>query len=146
MASPSYQPFLKTLSGLLSGAPSITHFTFDPPTSFSRALAAPVTELATFTLPPSSTDAFNASLGPFAETVSKTADGCAGVAKGWSVEDVEHEKLDDGKGKACLLAVGWQSVEAHMAYRETEGFKGAIGPLREGPVAVEMRHVEGRGF
>lgn len=75
-----------------------------------------------------------------------SAEGAHAVIGGWVAEEVKHEKLgEDGKegpGRLHWGLIGWDSVEAHMKYRETDGFKKAIPPLRDGPVGIEMHHVK----
>jgi hypothetical protein len=47
-----------------------------------------------------------------------------GVAGGWSVEnDVPVLAGGSGEGIAMMLLLGWTSVEAHLANRETETFQ-----------------------
>ena len=45
------------------------------------------------------------------------------TAGGWIVEDLEHEKAG-GKAKGYCVLIGWQSVEKHTEFRDTEAFKG----------------------
>lgn len=58
---------------------------------------------------------------------------------------VPHEKSASGRALVHLLAVGWESVEAHKNAKETEQFVKGITPIREkmlSPVpGLEMRHV-----
>lgn len=145
MKSTEYAPMLEHLKALLSGAPSIYHFEFSS-SGFISATSAPVTELATFYLD-SKSSSFESNARKFEEAVEGgSVEGYLGSSSGWSVEEVEHEKLGAGsKGKAYMLAIGWQSKEAHMAFRETETFKNNIGLLREGPKGAEMHHVAFKG-
>ena len=77
----------------------------------------------------------------FAEVLSKNAEGFLGMTSGWSVEDVEHEKLGAGqKGKIFALALGWESVDAHMKATKTQAFKDNIHLLGEAKT-IEMHHV-----
>ncbi|KAH7364654.1 hypothetical protein BKA65DRAFT_447702 [Rhexocercosporidium sp. MPI-PUGE-AT-0058] len=67
---------------------------------------------------------------------------CYGGAWGESVEADVGKHVDGSvKGKAVVLVIGWESKEAHMAFRETEVFEKSIGLLREGMGGVEMFHV-----
>lgn len=59
---------------------------------------------------------------------------------GWSVEDVEHEKLDS-KGMIFMLAIGWESADAHIKARETEGFKNNIGGVKRHIKSMAAFHV-----
>lgn len=141
MASPEYGPMVESLKQIMEGSPTFIHYDFESASALSQALSAPVTELATFYLP-SKTDSFQSSVDKFSKAVSEEKPaGGLGIASAWSLEDVEHEGLGAGNhGKALLLAIGWESVEAHMAYRETDHFKANIGLLRGEPKAVELHH------
>jgi len=69
------------------------------------------------------------------------ADGFKGAASGWAVELIKHESLVDEvdkKGMAFLVALGWESVDAHTAFRETKEFKRFIEPLRDVAKGMEM--------
>lgn len=85
------------------------------------------TEVATFYLDPSTSDsdaqAFEEALWQFMTEAVEKADGFTSTAGGWIVEEVEHEKAG-GKAKGYFLLIGWQSVEKHMEFRDTEAFKG----------------------
>ena len=58
------------------------------------------------------------------------------------------EKSPTGKAMVYLLAVGWPSVEAHMAAKQTEAFAEGIKPVREAMLGTApglgMRHVSFR--
>lgn len=58
----------------------------------------------------------------------------------WGVthEELEYEGV---KGKAAVLALGWDSVEDHMTLRGMESFKKNIGGLRGESQKIEMHHV-----
>jgi hypothetical protein len=61
---------------------------------------------------------------------------------------VKHGKSPSGMAVLHLLAVGWESVEAHMNAKQTEEFGRSIAPIREkvlGPVpGLELKHVRFR--
>ena len=71
--------------------------------------------------------------------ISENADGFKGSAGGWVIEDVEYKGK---KGKAYVSTIGWESVQAHMTFRETAAFKENIGLIREKPLGVEVHHTE----
>lgn len=147
MKSSDYEPMLEHLKTLLSGAPSLYHIEFSSAGGFTAATSAPVTEVATFYLD-SKSSSFETNARKFEKVITEgSAEGLLGASSGWSVEDIEHEKLGAGnKGKAWVLVVGWQSKEAHIAFRETALFKENIGLLRDGPKGVEMHHVAFRAI
>ena len=62
---------------------------------------------------------------------------------GWSAETHQHENLGEGvQGKMFAAFIGWPTIEAHMAFRETEGFGKIIGLLRGGTKGIKMWHVD----
>ncbi|KAF1352282.1 hypothetical protein BDV97DRAFT_397317 [Delphinella strobiligena] len=141
MTSPEYGPMVESLEAIISGPPSFVHYDFASMGKLVAALSAPVTELATFYLP-SKTSSFQTNLERFEKASSESGtNGFLGITTGWSIEDVEHEGFSEGKtGKSVLLAIGWDSIDAHMAFRETDVFKDIIGLLRGEPKGVELHH------
>ena len=58
---------------------------------------------------------------------------------GGVIEDVEYEGK---KGKGYVGLLGWESVEAHMSFRETQKFKDNIHLLREDTLGMEVHHTK----
>ncbi|OAP63897.1 hypothetical protein AYL99_03124 [Fonsecaea erecta] len=133
MDSDAYNPFLERFGSILgAGAkayhvrflPEITTATIDP---FSTN-TAPATEIVTMWLPRLYSEADQARLvenvKAFLAVLEREAKGYKSWVGGW-VE--EEEGIDipgtDGKGKAYVLVVGWESVEAHKEFCETRAFK-----------------------
>ena len=149
MASPAYKPFLDSIRPILAGAANITHYDFggsggggDPP---SKSLAAPVTEFATFYLQlGTATTDFASRVRDAMGEFRAHATGYVGASWGFSHEEVEHESLGGEKGRACVLVLGWDSVDAHTAFRGTEVFKRAMGPVREMFKGSQMYHCQMR--
>jgi hypothetical protein len=59
---------------------------------------------------------------------------------------VQHDQSPSGRARVHLLAVGWESAEAHKKAKETKEFVNSITPIREKLLAppvpgLEMRHV-----
>jgi hypothetical protein len=56
-----------------------------------------------------------------------------------------HANSPSGQALVHFLAVGWESVQAHMKVTETDKFKERFAPLREKMLApipgLEMKHV-----
>lgn len=146
MKSGTFQPFLKHIQSISTGPPDFFHVRFETP--FSRPSSAPVTELVTLYFEDSyNPDDFADNWKKFSETAAKNAEGIRSMASGWSIDDVKHKSLGEGaKGKAFVAGIGWTSVKAHMDYRETEAFKDSVKYLRDGPKAIEMHHVEFKGY
>jgi heme-degrading monooxygenase HmoA len=129
IASSAYGPFLEKFLSITEGGPSIMrHVDFKPDGALATVFSAPVTEFATFYFddePPA--DYVETVANKMGDVLREGAEGYLGHAVGVTHEVVEHEGV---KGKAAVLAVGWQSKDAHMAYRETQSFKDNIHLLR----------------
>lgn len=137
MAKDIYQPFIAKLKPILGGAISVQHQDMKP--DLQAALKAPVTEVATFYFdgsPPS--DAYE-STKKFIEICEKDA---AAKVSGWAYGITQEEIEKDGvKGYGAVLAIGWETVEAHMEFRTTEVFKENVHLLRQNAKGIEMHHV-----
>ncbi len=83
---------------------------------------------------------FHAKIIEFGKVIQQHAKGFRDTSSGWIVEEVEHPSV--GTGLGYVAAVGWDSVEAHMAFRETEEFKNAMGQMGGGVKGAEMYHVK----
>ena len=144
MKSPIYGPFGKHLMTIIDGKLTMLHANFDPhpPSAAVSSTTSPVTEVITayFT---SHDAAFEENVKKLTGVLKEKAEGFRAASGGWIVEDVEHESLGEGKkGKAYAAVIGWESVEAHMKFRETEDFKQGIHLLRDGPVKLEVHHTK----
>jgi hypothetical protein len=122
----------------MSGPPTVGpyHITFASP--FAAAVSAPVIEYLTLYFP-TLVDrvSFGETWRSFVQTAGANAEGYYGSAAGWIVEELEHEKVE-GKARGFAVAIGWESVDAHMKYRETEAFKGSIGSLRSAATVLSV--------
>jgi heme-degrading monooxygenase HmoA len=99
-------------------------------TPFSTAAAAPIVEMLTLYFPSDVDQAMvESTLITFIQTIVDNAKGFVGYTTGWVAEEVEHEKIE-GKARAYAVAIGWESLEAHMAYRDTQTFKDDIVKVR----------------
>ncbi|CAJ2510121.1 Uu.00g060210.m01.CDS01 [Anthostomella pinea] len=138
MASSTYGPFLDRFMSLVDGEPKMMHADFKPEGNATKCLSAPATEIATFYFdgePPS--DYFE-NVKKATEGAFKDADGILGWAVGTTHEEVAREGV---KGKAAVLLIGWQSVDQHMAFRNTQVFRDNIHLLRGSAKRIEMHHV-----
>lgn len=140
MESTEYGPMVQRWGKILDGDPEFLHIEFTNAGALTSALSAPVTELATFYMA-SYTSSFDKKFQEFSTKVQGT-DGSLGLTYGWSLEDVVHDNFEEGKtGKAVMLAIGWQSIDAHMAFRETEKFKEVTKFMMDEPKGAEVHHV-----
>jgi len=146
-ASPAYGPFMESVEKLIAGEPTLYHTTMPLTTPFAGPATAPTTELVSLYFELSYPQAdFDASWAEFARLFNENAKGFHGCAGGWSIEEVEREDIEGGKARVFLAALGWDSVEAHMAFRETPTFKEAIPLLRGGAKAIEVHHVKFQSY
>ena len=124
---------------IVDGPFTMLHANLTPhPATAALGTASPVTEVLTAYFEKEDND-FAAKATQLTKAISENADGFKGAAGGWVIEDVEYEGK---KGKAYVAMIGWESVEAHMAFRETTAFKENIHLIREGPLGMELHHTE----
>lgn len=123
------------VAGLLTGSMSMYHVGFDPhpPTSALVGSTPQVTEFITAYFPKdySAEDrkTFHEGMREFGHVVSKTAEGYQASLGGF----IEEEIIDPKTSEPCLgyvALIGWESVQAHLNYRETQAFKDNIHYLR----------------
>ena len=128
---------------IVDGPITMLHAHLDPhpPSAALSSTSSPVTEVITAYF--SQQNSYYASnfLQAAKAVEQKPESGFKGKSGGWVEEDVESEKLGDGKkGKAFVGLFGWESVEAHMKFRETQEFKDNIHLLRDGTAGMEVHH------
>jgi quinol monooxygenase YgiN len=97
-----------------------------------------ITEIAHITIDPANAAAFEAAVTEAASAFANTA-GCHGLTLERVIEDPTR----------YLLRVQWDSVDAHMAFRETPEFqtwRGLAGPFFKSPPVVEHSETVARFF
>jgi quinol monooxygenase YgiN len=97
-----------------------------------------ITEIAALTIDPANAAAFEAAVAQ-AAAAFKSDPGCHGMALERIIEDPAQYRL----------LVQWDSVEAHMAFRDTPAFKewrGLAGPFFAAPPSVVHSAEVGRYF
>lgn len=137
MASDRYQPFLANIRSILSGPPKIQHVDFSPHSELDKVLASPVTEIVNIHFEGDVPAEYAAGWEEF-KAATVDAKGNHGAVFGPTYETLEYEGV---KGQAAALAIGWDSKDAHMAFRETEPFKKHIHLLRSTSKKSFMQHV-----
>lgn len=137
MASASYPPFLEKFKTIMAGPPQFMHIPFEG--DLSAACSAPVTELATFYFDGTPPANYARGVHDFIQTCvdAKPAQKLYGYATGVCEEEVEREGV---RGKAGVLVVGWESVEAHMEFRKNEVFVKNAPGMRQGAGSIEVHH------
>lgn len=125
---------------IIDGPLTMHHANFapHPPSAAVSGTRSPVTEVLTcfFASKDSSVDGNAAQLF---KVFAENAEGFKAAAGGWIIEDVEY---NGEKRKAYAAVLGWESVEAHMKFRDTQIFKDNIHLLRDGPVGMEVHHTK----
>lgn len=134
---------------IVDGPLTMHHATLTPHAAAAAALgtASPVTEVLTCYFDKKDEGGggfeakFEAKFEQLAQVVAAHAEGFrGGAAGGWVVEE-EGVEFKGEKGKRAYVGLlGWESKEAHMAFRETEAFRDNIHLLREDPVGMEVHH------
>ena len=147
MASDAYGPMIERIMTIVDGAGAvINHACFEPlaPATVASRFSAPVTEFVTFYLASSTSSEdktkFHDTVMDFGKVFQQHAKGFRGMSTGWIVEEVEHPSVGTGIGYA--IAVGWDSVEAHNAFTETQESKDAMGRLGSSWKGAQMHHVK----
>lgn len=139
MAQDSYQPFLDSFKSITTDKVSLFHADLQPAGAVSKALSAPVTEIATFYFGGEAPSDYLEGVLKFGQaTEAANPEGYLGSAVGLIHEEVEK---DGHKGKGAVLVVGWSSVDAHMKFRETQTFKDQAPALRNGVKTADVVHV-----
>ncbi|KAL8766432.1 MAG: hypothetical protein Q9209_006808 [Squamulea sp. 1 TL-2023] len=149
ISQPYYEAFGKHLMSIVDGdiqSMVHAHFSPHPPSTAVSGTTAPVTEMITHYFSTSITESeqssFESDLKKFAQILEEKAKGCTGFAGGWVVEELDHEGVE-GKTKSWQSCVGWQSIEAHMAFRDTKDFKNNVYLMRpDFKKATTMHHTK----
>jgi len=140
MSSREYGPFMEHFGKLLDGPASIYHANLSPhpPAPATASSRSPVTECLTLYHPTNAdTSAFEEKWSASRSSLEQHAEGYRASSAGWVVEELEYEHE---VCKAFAIFIGWDSVDAHMKFRDTDHFKKSIVPLREGLKGITACH------
>lgn len=135
MGQPYYATFAKHLTSIVDGDMSLFHvdLSLHPSASKLTPDGAPVTEVIGHYFSASSSESerssFESDLNEFATVAEENAEGYKGFLGGWAVEELDHPKVE-GKARLWQSLIGWDSVDAHMAFRETDAFKESVHLMR----------------
>jgi len=156
MASPQYGPFLDRFGTIMSDKPTTYHTHFFPhPASAALGANVGATEVLTVYFPPSYSktdqEKFEGDIKKLVDMIEKHAKAYKGSAGGWAIEEVTIPGTSES-AKAYITVIGWSSVEAHTAFRDTQHFKDSIHYLREAKdmkkstfVHVSLKEVQAGG-
>ena len=139
-ASPIYSSVVDLFGEILSGPAQIHHVSRTPhsPAPALSSTHSPVTECLKLYFPTDfDTSPFDSAWIIFHKALEEKAEGFKAASAGWVIEELDHE---GEKCKAWAGFIGWDSIDAHMKYRETEAFKSTIGGLRSGTKTIKMNH------
>jgi hypothetical protein len=124
----------------MSGQAVLNHAHFNA--LFATVAAAPVVELLRMYFPLDvDTGEVEKVWTGFMKVLEENAEGYHSTSCGWVVEDLDYEKVD-GKAKGFTAAIGWESIEAHAKYRNTQMFKDSILKVRnigKGSTVVSLK-------
>lgn len=119
------------MSNIIGDGAKAYHARFDPhpPQSALSDKISPTTEIVTMWFPtsisPLDQENILESVKRFISVLEKEAKTYKASAGGWVDEEIDISGTNE-KGKAYVLLVGWDSVEAHMEFRQTQAFKDSI--------------------
>lgn len=82
--------------------------------------------------------AFDKAWTEFAKVLQDHAEGFKGWIGGWVVGEVPSDKVESGTARKYIAGIGWESIDAHMTYRETEAFKVTIKEVRNAAKALSV--------
>jgi heme-degrading monooxygenase HmoA len=145
MNSSIYPNFLERVGAALTRRPDVYHADLPIDETLAAPLSAPVTEFLTcYTSLSKDKSELDTAATRFSELLAKDAEGFVAIAGGWGIEQVQHGSFaeEGGEGRRFLSFIGWESVDAHMKYRDTPEFKEAIPHLRNNVKGIEVHHVE----
>lgn len=138
LRQPEYKAVAERISAIFTGAGYMYHVDLEPHSEVQKALAAPVTQIATFYFDDEPPEEYSDTLKAFQEAALKESEGPAALAVGITYEEVEHE---DVKGKAAILLYGWNDIKAHEAFRSSSAYREHGMKLAEGVVHEHAHHM-----
>ena len=144
--SAPYGLFLEQLGTLQDGDIDLhhVHFSPHPPSNAMAMKTVPASQCFILYLALDvDQKSYEENIQEFVKTLEERAKGFKGCTMGWVVEELEHENVE-GKCKAYAGAIGWDSVQAHMAFKETQAYKDNVHLFDTGLKASEVYHVRFR--
>ncbi|USW53623.1 hypothetical protein Slin15195_G069420 [Septoria linicola] len=139
LRQPDYKAVAESISSIFTGAGYMYHVDLEPHDEVQRAMDAPVMEIALFNFdhepPGGCLEIFQA----FRKAAGKES-GATPIA---SAVGITHEEVEFGdiKGNAVVLVVGWESIEAHQAFRDSGTYKKYMPQLMKEVEKVQIHHV-----
>ncbi|EME42047.1 hypothetical protein DOTSEDRAFT_72969 [Dothistroma septosporum NZE10] len=139
---PDYKAVAESISTIFSGPGYMHHTDFEPYDQLAKAVSCPITEIATFYFDDEPPDGYLKRFRKFCEAAMKEeGPRPLAAAAGITHEEVEHE---DVKGNAVVFVAGWNSIEAHGRFRESEVFRKHMPGLMDGAEKSQTVHISFR--
>ncbi|TRM69246.1 hypothetical protein BD626DRAFT_473446 [Schizophyllum amplum] len=140
MKHPEYGPVNERIGAIFAAAGKVLHADFFPSGHLDKTIAAPVTEIALFYFDGAPPEDYIVGFVKALSILDKEND-IISAAAGITHEELEYEGV---KGKAAVVIFGWTSVDAHVAFRQTQTYKDNIGVLMRTAKKFEVKHVNFR--
>ena len=143
--SEAYGPFNDLVRPLLNGVPTVyhTHCAPESPASLLSRTPSGIIEHLICYFEPNLGEAdrtrWGSVWGTFMKVLAEHAAGFKGFTSGWVLEEVQYE---GNAATGFVATLGWDSVEVHLAYRDTKEFQESILPVREGCKGRAVHHVK----
>jgi len=142
-ATPDFPAFEQRFVSLMNGRPSMYHAPLVPPQSAIKVFMAPTVEIVTMYCSSEISEGEKKKCSQNFETFLKQlmvdAEGIVAEVNGWVIEQTDFK---DEKALAFVCCIGWESIEKHVAHRQTKSFMETIHLLRSGTIGSEMHHVK----
>ena len=139
-----HQIFREKLGTIHNSMADVVHVDFQPDGGASKALSAPVTEVATFYYDMESPGIAFDGAKTLIEALKTEGVNILGWAFGTTHEVIERDGV---RGKGNMLVVGWETIEAHLDSHNTQALKDNIHRLTTPEVkTLEMHHVQAAVF
>ena len=145
---PDLGPLIAKTAAALAVPPTILYVT--PASSPQPALESPATEVILTTFPADTSTEVKAAWEPAVPTLLReggaASAGMRGDTGGWMAGGIPYSRAPGPSGAeegstAWVHFVGWDSVAAHQAWRETDGFKEHVHLIR-GKGEKDIFHIE----
>ena len=124
---------------IIDGPLTMYHANFKPhPPTAALGAASPFTEVLT-SYHEKEDESYDSKFNQLIKVIQENGGRLKAASGGWIIEDVEYKGK---KGKAYMGVLGWESVEAHMSFRETQAFKDNTHLARSSPLGLEVHHTK----
>ena len=149
-----YPALSKHLDSILDAPPTMIHLDLEPqsPRFFSPTVSGALEIITIYFdqahLPTTMQHDFTERVRKFLLVLQEHASpGFKGSAKGFSNEHDLVNPKTQGKGQVFMVVIGWESIDVHMKFRETDQFKSAIKDMQSDAMkGITMQHIHPEDF